>query len=287
MNAPRIACTCTVWAALAVGPVFAGCSSDAGGSDEARPAAARKAAPEDATRTRLPKERPERLEIELRRRPDEGGSELVRITSQGVRYAAAAGIEHHRVNIGLGIEASKLDAVYETLREHAFDRIDAKPDPEGTRAGTSIRLQADGARYSASTMGEFAPPPGQRENYDACVQALLDVLPSQTETGTPLRVRFAGALEKRRATVDIDAGEALAGVEHDGADLLVKVRDDAGPIDAVLRFGPPAQEVALEVDAATTGGLFVGVDPETGTLQLTAVPRGTEMPTESKEPDAP
>lgn len=240
-------------------PTSAGRAPKAATADSARASA--------VLDTDLPAEMPPELEIELRRRDRAGNDTVLKLTPGGARYGVARG--KARVALRFVLPPTALEPVWQTLREASFDRIRTEATPNTAKEGTSMRVTAGPARYSASTLGRNAPPPEQTEDYARCVSAAEGMMPSDRGE-TTLAIHWDASVEDRAAALDIEAGDALLGLHRvpgprPDAELHLS---EPRPVTMLLRHGIPATSTSLTLQAGSDHGVEVAYDPEQDTLVL-------------------
>ncbi len=232
-----------------------------------KPAGAGAARAATALDTDLPAQMPPALEIELRRRDGSGDDTVLKLTPEGARYGVARG--KARVALRFVVDPADLEPVWQTLREASFDRIRTEPTQSATKEGTSMRVTAGPARYSASTLGRNAPLPDQAEAYARCVSATEAMLPSE-RGDTTVVIHWDASVEDRAAALDIEAGDALLGLHR-----IAGPRPDAElhlseprPVTMLLRHGTPATSTSMTLRAGRDHGVEIAYDPEQEALVL-------------------
>lgn len=198
---------------------------------------------------------------------------LLRVTSDSVRYTI--GQDAHDLTVLQSIQPETVQALYATLREHQLDKIDTRPNPGADVDGTSIRMLAGRRPASASRMGHFEPEPQYAQDYEACVQALRDLVPDISERGVTLEIEFDPSMAERRASVELDLGTDLLGVTR--APLTVRVAQPRR-VTLKVRVGPPAKQLEQTIDLAEHGHALIRVDPELNEPVIVLKPRAPEKP---------
>ncbi|MBL4685487.1 MAG: hypothetical protein JKY37_12910 [Nannocystaceae bacterium] len=195
------------------------------------------------------------------------------MTDDSVRYTL--GEDPHDLTILQSIQPEAVEALYATLREHRLDKIDTRPNPDADVDGTSIRMLAGRRAASASRMGHFEPEPQYAQDYEACVQALRDLVPDVSDRGVALQIEFDPSMAERRASVELDLGTDLLGVTR--TPLTVHV---AQPrlVTLKVRVGPPAKQLEQSIDLAKYGHALIRVDPELNEPVIELKPRAPEKP---------
>lgn len=226
----------------------------------------------DPVDSALPAERPEQLEIELRRRTDDGDDVVLKLTPAGARYGHARG--KARVALSYRPSDADLDEVYALVRREGFDRIetaprpDAPPTDQGSAGGTSLRVIAGPGRYSASAMGRRAPAPEHAEAYARCVAAVESLLP-QGRGDVVIDLRWDPSMADHAAALDMDVGDDFVGLHRVSA-------PDAPPHWALHLARPRALELRLRH----------GSPPTATTIAVPPGPRGDVLVTFDAEQDA-
>ncbi len=258
----------------------AGCRSDSPRPAPQRAAPTARAA-DPALDTDLPASMPESLELELRRRTEDGDDTVLKLTPAGARFGRARG--KSRVSLRFGLPPEALAAAYQTLREASFDRIETHARAGGSTAGSSLRVIAGPGRYSVGAMGRNAPTDEHMDAYARCVDAVSSLLPTG-RSATVVQVRWDRSIGEHAASLDINADPGFVGVHripgpHPAIDLHL-----AQPrlMTVLLRHGSPPQSETHESDAGRDRGLEIAYDDEPARVvvrPLPQLPEGTTPPT--------
>lgn len=250
-------------AALALALAGGGCGSDSrpsGPSPRAASPAPRAATP-DTLDTDLPPDMPERLEVELRRRTEQGDDTVLKLTPAGARYGLAQG--KSRVSLRFMLPPEALEPVYQTLREQSFDRIESQPRPDAPVSGSSLRVIAGPGRYSTSAMGRSAPLPEYADAYERCTAAAQALLP-QGRGRTVVRVHWHESIGDHAAALDINADPGFVGLHRvpgPRPDIELHL-EQPRPLTVMLRHGTPAQSETRQIQAGHEAGIEVAYDAE-------------------------
>lgn len=260
-----------------------GCGGSSGSPAPVPRTAADPAAPGPAAgvddASALPAELPERLEIELRRRTEAGDDVVLKLTPVGARYGVAHG--KARVALSFPLDPDGLAGAYATLRREGFDRIETAPGSDAPLPGTSMRVTAGPARHSVGAMGRQAPLPEHADAYARCVTAVESLLPQGTGAAV-LHLRWDPALAEQATALDLDAGDAFAGLrrvdEPDGAPHFALHLTEPRTLQVRLRSGTPPQSSTLTVPAAPDSGLRVTLGPDGAAVLQPWSPAGAAAP---------
>ncbi|MCH9687467.1 MAG: hypothetical protein K0V04_38890 [Deltaproteobacteria bacterium] len=249
-----------------------GCS---GPSDNSGPASTNRIEPSPqavpARPTLLPATPPVSLEIDYRMRTEEGDDIVLKLTDQGARY----GLAHGKVRVALrfGIDPTALASIYDTLRMESFDGIQTVQRPQPSPRGTSLRLTAGPARYSASDMGRNEPAPEWTAAYAHAVEAVETLRPTATGP-VVVRIRWDESMAGQAVAVDLQVGDDLLGVHRQPGPLpnvdihLARART----VDALVRFGSPATSTRHHIEAGRDLGVRIAHDPTTTAVTVTPLP---------------
>lgn len=174
-----------------------------------------------AAETALPADLPERLEVEVRRRNEDGEDRVLKLTPAGARYGASHG--KARLALRYRLPEDALASVYATLRHEGFDGLRtvpyAGPDAAG---GTSLRVSTGTETYAVTSMGRQRPAPEDAEAFTRCMAAAEELWPAgRSDVVVVVRwdaslreLGVSGPLRDQTAGLDIDAGEDLVGVHR-------------------------------------------------------------------------
>jgi hypothetical protein len=163
----------------------------------------------------LPADLPERLEIEYRRRMEDGDDRVLKLTPAGARHGLAHG--KARVAVRYRLPEDALPSVYATLRQEGFDRMETVPR-QGTAlmGGTSVRVSTGTETYVVNAMGLQGPRPEDAEAHARCIAGLEALLPTG-RSDVVVELRWDASVHEMRdhnASLDVDAGEDLVGLHR-------------------------------------------------------------------------
>lgn len=217
--------------------------------------------------TDLPPDLPDRVEVEYRRRSEDGDDVVLKLTPAGARYGWAHG--KARVALSYQLPLEDLSSVYATLRHEGFDRIDTVPSEDPARGGTTLRISLGGERHSASAMARHAPAPEHAEAYARCVAAVEALLP-EGRGEIVAQLRWDPSMAEHSAGLDLDLGNDLVGVHRrptaqgDGLELHLELHlARARPLQLQLRHGSPvATATTLTFEAGVDRGVEVVFDAD-------------------------
>jgi hypothetical protein len=235
-----------------------------------------------ATHTALPADLPERLEIEYRRRSEDGDDLVLKLTPAGARYGLAH--DAARVALRYPLPPTVLASVYATLQQEGFARLETTARDGASGGGTSLRVSTGSERHAVSAMGRQGPSDAQA--YARCVAAVEALLPTG-RSDVVVQLRWDASMAGQSAGLDIDVGEDLVGLHR------VPGRAPAQPPSVqtfelhlararplqlqLLRGGKVPRSTTLTLQAGVDRGVEVVFDAERG--QVTTRPLGPEPAT--------
>lgn len=206
-----------MWATMwAPGGTLVGCGGDGRGSPSPAPHAIDRAhdpAPDPAARpTALPADLPERLEVEVRRRTEDGEDQVLKLTPAGARYGSSHG--KARIALRYRLPEDALSSVYATLRHEGFDGLHTVPHGGGgALGGASLRVSTGTETYTTTSMGRQRPAPDDAEAFIRCVAAAEELLPAG-RSDVVVIVRWDASMRDQNAGLDVDVGEDLVGLHR-------------------------------------------------------------------------
>ncbi|MEM7160278.1 MAG: hypothetical protein AAF799_45995 [Myxococcota bacterium] len=242
-----------------------GCSDKRAKPTPAEQSRANVEASDPALDTDLPAQRPPRIEVDLRRRNDNGDDAVLKLTEAGARYGLAQA--KTRVALRYRLEPEALENLYLALRTNGFDRIET--GPSDTSAGSSMRVQAGPGRYSVSAMGRFAPLPDYTQAYANSVEAAEKLLPSGRSTVT-FEIHWDPSMQGKTASLDLDLGEDFVGLERGPGtmpEVTLHVAQERS-LQILMRHGTPPASLTLTLDAGKDRGVEVAFDAEVDSAVL-------------------
>lgn len=224
--------------------------------------------------TDLPASMPQTLEVELRRRTEQGDDTVLKLTPLGARIGLSRG--KSRMSLRYRPPTDALESLYQTLREQAFDRITTGPG-KARALGSSLRVTADSHRYSASAMGRNAPTPA--EAYEACVAAVQALMPAERGS-TIVRIRWDESIGDHAAALDLEVEEDLLGLHRrPGARPDVELHlAGPRPLTVILRHGSPSRSETQLLQAGRDHGLEVAYDAARARVVLRPLAPEAEAP---------
>lgn len=231
-------------------------------------------APDATPVTELPVDLPEQLELEYRRRTEDGDDLVLKLTPAGARY----GLAHGKARVALRYQppADALASTYAALRREGCDRLQSEPREATTAGGTSLRLSTGAEVFTVSAMGRHAPAPADAQAYARCVAALEERLPTGRSDVVVL-LRWHASMKDRGAGLDVDVGTDLvglhrvAGAEHDGPTFALHLAR-ARPLELQLRHGGAAsRSTTLTLQAGVERGVEVVHDAARGEVVARAL----------------
>lgn len=160
----------------------------------------------------MPEDLPERLEVEVRRRTEDGEDQVLKLTPAGARYGSSHG--KARIALRYRLPEGALSSVYATLRHEGFDGLRTVPHAGGgPSGGTSLRVSTGTETYTATSMGRQRPAPEDAEAFTRCVAAAEDLLPAGRSDVVVL-VRWDASMRDQSAGLDVDVGDDLVGLHR-------------------------------------------------------------------------
>jgi hypothetical protein len=221
----------------------------------------------------LPADLPERLELEVRRRSQEGDDQVLKLTPAGARYGLSRG--KARIALRYRLDEGALAAAWAVLRREGFDRLESVPRQGATPAGgTSLRASTGTETYTITAMGRQAPAGEDAEAYARCLAAVEELLPAGRGE-VVVQVRWDASMKERSAGLDVDVGDDLVGL-HRVAQPLAPALETfelhlarARPLELQLRQGGNApRSTTLTVRAGEARGVEVAFDAALGEAVL-------------------
>lgn len=201
--------------------------------------------------TALPADLPEALELEVRRRTQDGEDRVVKLTPAGARY----GLSHGKARIALRyrLEEGALAAAWQALRREGFDRLETVAREGGAQAGgTSVRVSTGSETYTSTAMGRQEPTAEDAEAYARCVAAVEALLPAG-RSDVVVEIRWDASMKDRSAGLDVDVGSDLVGLHRAATTDAAKASVGApsgstpGEADGLGRLAPPLETFELHL----------------------------------------
>ncbi|MEM9454464.1 MAG: hypothetical protein AAGF11_09810 [Myxococcota bacterium] len=259
------------------------------GSDSPHPAPAPRGATPTAHAadpvldTDLPASMPESLELELRRRTEDGDDTVLKLTPAGARFGLAR--DKSRVSLRFGLPPQALETAYQTFREASFDRMQTRRQAGGSTAGSSLRITAGPGRYSVAAMGRNSPTDEHMAAYTRCVDAVSSLLPTG-RSATVVQVRWDASVGGHAASLDINADPGFVGVHripgpHPAIDLHIA---QPRTMTVLLRHASPPQSETHEIYAGRDRGVEIAYDDAQARVVVRPLPQLPEGTTPSTGP---
>jgi hypothetical protein len=249
--------------------------------------------------TASPADLPERLEIEYRRRTEQGDDLVLKLTPAGARYGLAfsgaadpntGSRQKARVALRYQLPPDALGSVYAALQQEGFERIQSAPHDDAPVGGTSLRVSTAGVRHSVSAMGRHAPVAADAPAYARCLAAVEALLP-RGRSDVVVHVRWDASMTGQSTGLDVDVGTDLVGLHHvpaaasagepaDSPSPMVELHlAQARPLQLQLRDGSSTpRATTLTVQAGVERGVVVAFDAEQGRAVLRPLPPATATP---------
>ena len=223
--------------------------------------------------TALPADLPERLEIEYRRRTEDGDDLVLKLTPAGARYGLAHG--KARVALRYRLPEGALASTYATLRQEGFDRLETVPREGVATGGTSLRVSTGAETYVANAMGRQGPKPEDAETHARCIAVVEALMPTR-RSDVVVELRWDASVLRMRdhgASLDVDVGDDLLGLHRRGPGsgtasepvTLELHLAQARPLELLLRqSGPRSPRSSAPEGAAGSTTLVVAAGQERG-----------------------